>query len=879
MTWRAWWSRVRGTLRRDNALEREMAREMEFHLDMATQRNVERGMTPEAARRQARLTFGSTEAFKEAGREAQRARVAENLTADVRFALRGLRRSPSFATAAIVTVALGIGASTAMFTIVNAVLLRPLPIPHPEDFAYLGWAWAEGNHIPALTDLQYEFVRDHNRAFEAVAAYRSEEAHLGDESDAQPLRGLRATGGFLRTIGFTPRLGRAFDARELAAGGPASVILGDAVWRTRFGADPGILGRQIRLDGQSRTVVGILPPEFRFPPEPSYSGFLVPMVVNANPANEGNNTNVIGRLRRGTSDAAQAAELRGLSVAFRAAYPSLVDEGESFWLFTHDEVYVGSATRHTLVILFAAVSLVLLIACANTATLLLVRASARQREIAVRASIGAGPRRILQQLLTEGLVLSSIAAALGVLVSVLAVRAFLALAPTALPQGAALDIDMRVLTWAAAVSVVTGLVFGLAAAIPAFRTRVQSVLVGEGRGATSSGTRLREALVLLQTTVAVVLLSGATLLTASFVRLIRVDPGFDADRVTAVRLGRLPPDYDPARRDLLVDRLLERIRVLPGVEAAAAAPSLPLERGMNFPVDTPERPELGTGAVELRFVSPGYFATLGIPLRGGRDFTESDGSGAEPVAIVNEAFARRFWKDESPVGRTIRIGHIDGRWLVAPAAQHETRVIGLAADIHEMGLDRAAKPTVLVPRAQASQGTPLLLVRGTSRALADAVRGEVVAEEPQLAPIVEPLSTVVSRSVAAPRFRTLLVTSFAVFALLLAGIGIYGVIASVVQQRRREIAIRLALGATRAGVATAVVWRGLANVAAGTLAGLLVFWVARRVLTSWLYGIAPGDPRVLAAAVALLALVAALATWIPARRATHIDPAATLRLE
>ena len=877
MTWRAWWSRVRGSLRRDDAIEREMAREMEFHLDMATRRNVERGMTPEEARRQARLVFGSTEAFKEAGREAQRARVAEDLISDVRFALRGLRRSPSFAIAAVLTVALGIGASTAMFTVVNAVLLRPLPIPQPEHFTYIGWAWREGDHVAALTDLQYEFVRGHSRAFEAVAAYRTQEANLRDESEAPPLRGLRVTSEFFRAIGFTPRLGRAFDARELEAGGPAAVVLGDDAWRTRFGADPGILGRQIRLDEEPRTVVGVLPPEFRFPPEPSYTGFLVPLVVNANPSAQGNNTNVIGRLRPGMSEAARAAEVRALSGAFRAAYPSIVEEGESFRLFTHDEVYVGSATRQTLGILFAAVSLVLLIACANTATLLLVRASARQREIAVRASIGAGPLRILQQLLTEGLVLSSMAAALGVLFSVLAVRAFVALAPTALPAGAELEVDVRVLVWAIVVTVVTGLVFGLAAAVPAYRTRVHTVLAG-GMRATTGGMRLREILVLLQTTVAVVLLAGATLLTTSFVRLVRVDPGFDADRVTAVRLGRLPAGYGAARRDLLVDRLLERVRALPGVESAAAAPSLPLERGMNFPVDVPERPEV-IGSVELRYVSPGYLATLGVPLRGGRDFTDSDRPGAEPVAIVNEAFARRFWEGASPIGRTIRIGHIDGRWVVPPAGQYQTRVIGLAADIHEMGLDRAARPTVLVPRAQRGEGTPLLLVRGVSPGLLDALRREVAAEEPQLVPIVEPLSAVVSRSVAAPRFRTLLVASFAAFALLLAGIGIYGVIASVVQQRRREIAIRLALGATRAGVATAVVRRGLANVAVGTLAGLLVFWATRRVLEAWLYGIAPGDPRVLAAAVALLALVAAFAAWLPARRATRIDPAATLRLD
>jgi predicted permease len=879
MTLRAWWSRIRGSLRGDDALERELERELEFHVDMSARRNVERGMTPEAARRQAKLAFGSAEAFKEAARGAQRARVAENLISDIRFALRSLRRSPSFTAAAVLTVALGIGASTAMFTVVNAVLLRPLPIPQPEDFTYAGWVWGgKGGEIPALTAFQYEFLRDHNRAFEAVATYRTQEAFLGDESAAQPLRGLLVSSGFFRTIGFRPRLGRAFGARELEAGGPAVVILGDHVWRTRFAADHGILGRQIRLDGEPRTVVGVLPPEFRFPPAIQHTGYLVPLAVRADPVDEGHNSAVIGRLRHGTSEAARAADLRALSSAFRTAYPSLAQDGESFRLFTHAEVSVDGARRTLLWVLFGAVSLVLLIACANTATLLLVRASTRQREIAVRASIGAGPVRILQQLLTEGLVLSLMAATLGVLFSSVALRSFLAAAPTALPPGAEPGIDMRVLAYAMAVCIVTGLSFGLAAGVPAYRTRLQSALLGGTRGATTGNTRIREALVFLETAAAVVLLCGATLLTASFARLIRVDPGFDADRVIAVRLGRLPPEYDAARRDRLVERLLERVRTLPGVEHAAAAPSLPLERGLNFPVDIPERPDLAIGAVELRFVSPEYLATLGVPLRGGRDFADMDVAGAEPVAIVNEAFARHFWDDASPLGRTIQIGHFKDRWL-RPELERQTRVIGVAADIHELGLDRAARPTVLLPRAQAAEGTPLLLVRGASHALLDALRGEVIAEEPQLAPEVERLSAVVSRSVAEPRFRTLLIAAFAGFALLLAGIGIYGVIASVVQQRQREIGLRLALGANRVAVALAVVRRCLANVTAGTFVGLFVFWATRRVLSSMLYDISPGDPRVLTITVAVLALVAAFASWIPARRAAHIDPATALRLE
>ncbi|MEX2272676.1 MAG: ABC transporter permease [Vicinamibacterales bacterium] len=878
MSLRAWWTRLGGSLRRGDALERDMDQEMRFHLDMAMRRNVERGMTASDAARQAKLTFGSAEAFREDARDAHRARLAESLIADIRYAVRGLRQSPSFAVAAILTLAIGIGSSTAMFTVTNALLLRPMPVPRPDDVTYLGWVWRKGNEIPSLTAFQYEFVRDHSRAFEALATYGTAELQLGDGPASQPLGGLRVSGDFFGVIGIPPRLGRAFDARELQTDAPV-VILGDSVWRARFGADSGILGRQVHVDGESRTVVGILPPEFRFPPAPLNTAFLVPLLVRANPADEGHNSDVIGRFRDGTPPAARAADVQALTDAFRAAHPALAPEGERFKLFTHTEANVAGTVRHTLWVLLGAVTLVLLIACANTATLLVARAWGRQREIAVRASIGAGRTRILRQLVTEGLVLSGVAAAIGVLLSIVAVRVFVALSPSVLPAGIDIGIDARVLGYAIAASAVTGVLFGLATGMPAVRTGLHSALLAGARGASTGGTRVREALVFFQTAVAVILLAGATLLAASFARLIRVDPGFEADRVIAVKLGRLPPDYDPARRSALVDRLLERTRALPGVERVAAAPNPPLERGMNFPVDVPERPERAIGLVELRHVSPDYLATLGIPVRGGRDFDARDASATEPVAIVNEAFARHFWDGMPGTGRAIRIGHMRNRWIVGPAARRETRVIGVAADIHEIGLDRPARPTVLIPLPHDSGRTPILLVRGAAPVLIDALRNAVLAEEPRLVPTVEPLSSVVSRSIAAPRFRTLLVGSFAVFALLLAGIGIYGVIASVIQQRHREIGIRLALGATRASVSAAVVRRCLVNVAAGAGVGLVGFLAARQVLGSWLYGVSPGDPRVLAAAIAILAAVALLASWIPARRAARIDPVVALRLE
>lgn len=876
MSLRAWWSRMHGTLRRDGALERDREREMAFHLDMATKRNVDRGMAPDVAARQAKLRFGSGDAAREEAREAYRARLVENVVSDIRFALRALRRAPSFALATALTMALGIGASTAIFTVVDAVLLRPLPIPDPQDFTYLGWVWEKGGDVPALTTLQYQFVREHNRAFTAVATFSTQEAQLGGGDAAPHARGLRVSGDFFGTVGFAPRLGRAFDAAELETGAVPVVILGDAVWRTRFGGDPSIVGRPVLLDGEPRTVIGVMPAYYHFPPAIDNDGYLVPFAVRVNPVDEGHNTQAIARLRRGTSDAARDADVEALSRALRTAHPALAAPREGFKLYSHRDVYVGGA-RRTLWVLFGAVSLLLLIACANTATLMLVRASGRQREIAVRASVGATPARILQQLLTEGLVLAGISAALGVLVGLLALRAFLVAAPSALPAGMSPTLDARAVVYAVVVSVVTGLVFGFSAAVPFFRLRLQSGLLSGARGATGGGTRTRETLVFFETAAAVVLLAGATMLMASFARLMRVDPGFDVDRVVAIRLGRLPASYDAKRREQLVYGLLDRVRRVPGVEYAAAAPNLPLERGMNFPVDTRDHPELAIGAVELRFVSPGYFATLGVPLTG-RDFATGDVATSEPVAIVNQAFARHFWGNEPAMDRTIQIGHFKDRWL-QPKTEYQTRVIGVARDMHEIGLDRAPRPTVLLPRSQAGDGTPVLLVRAAASRIASALRGQVVAEEPQLSPQIEPLASVVSRSVAAPRFRTLLIGAFAASALLLAAIGIYGVIAAVVQQRTREIGIRLSLGATTAAVALSVVRRCLLSVSTGAAVGLLAFWTLRRSLTSMLFDTSTSDPLVLAIALALLAVVATLAAWVPARRAAHVDPATTLRLD
>jgi len=874
MILRSWLVRLRGSVARGR-LDREMDAELQFHVDMAAERNRRAGLSPREARRQAIVAFGSTESYREEGRSAQRARAVENAVADIRFALRGLRRSPSFTVAALLTMALGIGASTAVFTVVDAVLLRPLPLPHAGDFGYVGWKYGKGGDIPALTGFQYEFLRSETRALEAVATYRTVEEYPGAGTDGAPIRGLRVTEHFFRVLGYSPLAGRAFDAREQAEGGPPVVVLGDALWRTRLGEDPAVIGRTIRLGDVPHTVIGVMPPQYAFPPVPEHTDYIVPMRFRVDPADEGHNYEILARARHAATAAQRAADLERTGNAFRAAYPGQA-EGGTFESYTHADVYAGDV-RGTLWVLFGAVTLVLLIACANTATLLLVRASVRQRELAVRAAIGASPARVLQQLLAEGLVLSLPSAALGLLTSHLALRTILAAATAELPAAGGIRLDLRVLAYATVVSIITGLVFGLAAGLPAIRPRLQSVLAGGARGSTSVGTRSRELLVLGETAVAVMLLSGATVLATSFARLIRTDPGFDANAVVAVRLGRLPRGLASADRERLAERALERIRTLPGVEYATSASSLPLERGLNFPVDIAERPDLGIGAVELRFISPDYFKTLAVPLLQGRDFNAGDGVGSEPVAIVNQSFARHFWADAPPIGRTIQIGHFKDRWL---NPERQTRVVGVVGNMRELGLDLEPKPTVLIPRAQSYEGSPLLLARAAaSPEIQQRLREAVAVEEPRLTPEVERLAAVVDRSVATPRLRALIIATFAGSALLLAAIGIYGVIAALVQQRRREIGVRLALGATRSTIALAVLRRCLAHVATGAIAGLLAFRALSRVLDSLLYHTSTSDPRLLLAALAILTGAAALAAWIPARRAARVDPALSLRLD
>ena len=816
----------------------------------------------------------------------------DRLVNDVRYALRTLVKNPGFTLAAVLTLALGIGANTAVFSVVNGVLLRPLPYPEPERLVYLGWQYGGQGANQTVTAFKYAYVREHSRVFEGVSTERTWTTEIGEGQGQDEVRGVRATADFFRVNGIQPALGRAFLEEEVRPGAPHVVVLSDGVWRNRFDADRGVLGRTVRLGGVPHTVVGVLPPGVDFPETAGFADFVVPFVFEPDPRDKGQNYIVRARLRPGISLEQAEADLRAVSVQFREAHPDLMEEGEiGFALLDYEDIFVRGLAR-TLWILLGAVGFVLLIACVNVANLMLARATGRAREIAVRAAIGAGRGRIVRQLLTESVVLAVIAAVLGLILAEWSLRGLLALAPAGLPRMDEIGLDWRVLGFTLALALATGIAFGLAAAFFAFRADAAAVLRD---GARQTGSvrrrRVRSAFAAAEAALAVVLLTGAGLLITSFFKLRGEDSGFEPDGVLAVRFGRVPPEYAAtARVRLFEDAVLDRIRRIPGVVAAEAASELPLQGQYNFPMTVVGRPEATRGDVQWRSVGPDYFETLHIPLLRGRAFTASDAGAAPPVVIISETFARKYFPDTDPIGRRIDIGTFEGKEVIPGFDDPEREIVGVVGDVRALGLDRAPVETMYIPRAQAPDAFDMGLLSaiavrvdpdaGSPLTLAPAVLDAIRDVEPGMPlPRFSTMAEVIGRSVAQERFNTVLLTAFAALALALTAIGIYGIVAYTARQRTGEIAIRVALGARRDDVLRLVLRQGMSPVVLGLCAGLAAAAALTRLMTGLLYGVTPTDPLTFATVPAALAAVAALATWIPARRAATVDPMKALRQE
>ena len=810
----------------------------------------------------------------------------DTLLQDMRYGLRMLLTRPAFTAVALLALALGIGANTAMFSVLNSVLLRPLPYRDPGRLVMIWHEYAKSNLPKATLSVpSYLEYRDHVQGFESVAAATNWSANLTGAGDPERIQGARVTGNFLSTIGVAPSLGRDFLKEEDAPGGEHVVILSHGLWQRRFGGDRGILGKTLELNGESHTVVGVMPPGFMFfQPADLYKPIAFTVEQSA-PSNHGNEFLIgVARLGQGVTLAQAGSRMEGVASRLRKEF---YEEGWTPRLFPLLDEMTGEV-RPAILMLMGAVGCVLLIACSNVASLLLARATARQREMAIRSALGAGRIRMIRQLMTESLVLGVAGGALGLLVVFLGLRVLLAAAPDAAAQmvlgGRAIGLDGTALGFALAVSLLTGLVFGLAPALQASRLDVNGMLKegGRGEGLGRRGHRLLGGFVVSQVAVALVLLVGAGLLIRSFVRLRAVDPGFRPDHVLTMRLTLPSSRYaEDGQVAAFYDELLRRAAALPGVRSAAAISNLPMGgdnasasfaiEGMNVPEGQP------SPHGDSHVVSQDYFAALGVPLVKGRFFEAGDGPLATPVAVIDQVLADRYWPAGDAIGHRMRL-YFEGSddkpvWRT---------IVGVAGHVKKYGLDGRVKEQYYMPSTQMPRrGMTLVLRTATDpSSMVPAVRGAVRDLDSGL-PVfrVETMEQVVDATLVTRRFSMLLLGIFASVALVLAAVGLYGVISYSVAQRTREIGIRMALGARAGDVVRMVVRHGMTLTAIGLAIGVLAALGLTRFLSSLLFAVPPNDVPTFLAIAAILAGVAWVAAFLPARRASRIDPMRALREE
>jgi putative ABC transport system permease protein len=806
----------------------------------------------------------------------------DTLLQDLRYAVRLLRQAPGFTLAAVLALALGIGANSAVFSVVNGVLLRPLPFARADELLTVRTTFAaQGLEGLELSVPEYDDLSQGTRGFSSWGAVAQTDATLAGADGPERLQVGLATASLLPTLGVQPQLGRGFLPEEETPGRDKVVLLAHTLWRTRYGADPGVVGQSVTLDGEPYTVVGVLPPEVAYPAGTQlYQPLALAPDARAEAVRGTRFLEVLGRRAPGTSMEAARADVARVAAELAQAHPGAypVAKGWRLDVASLREKTVGGV-KETLWLLLGAVAFVLLIACTNVASLLLARAAARGRELSVRAALGAARGRLARQLLTESLLLSAMGGALGLLLALWGTDALVAWVGDGLPRSSEVRTDGAVLLFTLGVSLVTGLLFGLAPALSASRADLHGALRGAGRSTGGRGAvRLRGLFVVSQVALALVLLVGAGLLLRSFVRLQGEDPGFRPEGVLTARVSLPERSYpDEAARARFHAEWLARVRALPGVEAAGLTTLLPLrghnDRGLD--VEGQAAPEVRP-AVEWRAVSPGYLEALGVPLRRGRALQDTDAQGAPPALVLNEAAVKALFPGgEDPLGRRVRqrSKRVEHPW---------TTVVGIVGDVREWGLDVPARPTAYFSALQVAPSTTSLAVR--TRAAPTALLGSLRAELTRLDPAlplfeVAPLAEVVDESVGQRSLTLTLMLGFAVLALGLAALGLYGVISYGVAQRSREVGIRLALGARPAQVLRLVVGQGLRLAVAGVALGLVLALGLGRLLGGLLYGVAPADPLTLLTVPLLLTLVALLASWVPARRATRVDPADTLRAE
>jgi putative ABC transport system permease protein len=792
---------------------------------------------------------------------------------DIAYALRSMARNPGLCAVAVLTLALGIGANTAMFSVIHAVLLRPLPLRDPDRLVGI-WAGIPRLKIQGASVEYNTFVewwRARSRSFEALAAHSPSSVNLTSGDQPQRVRMLRVSGNHFSMLGVRPSLGRDFLAAEDQPGAPRVALLSNGLWKRRFGADPAILGRSIELDRNSYTVVGVLPPDFDLNREDIFT----PIAHSGARAPGMPTVGTYARLKPGVSVQAAQAEIDALCRGWVAKYRYPKDWGARVWPLRE---YLVRDVRASVLVLGVAVALVLLIACANVANLLLARAGARRQEMAVRTALGASRSRIIRQLLTESALLGALAAALGLALAWGAVRALVAV-ELPFPFLSKVSLDAPVLWFTAAAALLTTMLFGLAPAFAAAHSGLVENLKEGGRGAgeSPSRSRFRAALVVAEVALALLLVIGATLAVRSLARLVAVNPGFNAEGVLTALVALPQSGYpEPARRVNFFNSLSERLAAVPGVQAAAMVSHLPFgggRSGSDILVEGAPPPEPGDQSIAFgRSIHPDYFRALQIRLLRGRYFTAADPASG-PVAIVNETLARRGWPGQDPVGKRFGLGRRGEVWIT---------VVGVAADIRNTSLAEEPDAEYFVPYKQVPHPGMALVIRTTldPMRLASTIRA-AVGELDKEVPISEvvTLAASISRSTSARRFSVSLLSAFALLALLLAAIGIYGLVSYSVARRTREIGVRMALGASPRGIARMVVGRAQLLSGAGILLGLAASLALTRLLRSMLFGVSATDPGVFAAAALFLLAVSALAAYLPARRASRVDPLVALHHE
>ncbi|MFN7943765.1 MAG: ABC transporter permease [Blastocatellia bacterium] len=902
---RGWLVRLSGSFTRKQR-EREFADELASHLAFHLEDNLRAGMSPEEARRQALIKLGGVTQTQELHREQRGLPMLETLLQDLRFGLRMLRKNPGFSLVAILTLALGIGANTAIFSVVNAVLLKPLPYPEPGQLAQLRLEGA-GKPDTVIGSAAFVQVKAQSQSLARIAAYSGGDMTLTGAGAAEGVVAGAVTADFFPLLGVLPTLGRNFTQEEDTPNGPRAVILGHGLWQSRFGGDANVLGRTITLNEQGYNVVGILPAGFQYP-EPFQ--LWIPLALSETSAalagyGEGSVLlKAIARLKPGVTLEQAQTELQTIAQRIQPGGPTTTPGGNPrsrgeggegggrggrgnsvLTLVGLHEQVVGDVKK-ALMVLLGAVALVLLIACANVANLLLARAATRQREMAVRAALGAGRLRIARQLITESVLLSVAGGGLGLLVAFWGVRALGQWIGASLPAMHEISIDAWVLAFTLGVSVLTGLAFGLVPTVQAWRTDVNAALKEEGRGDTGGHRHwLRHFLVVAEVALALVLLIGAGLLLKSFSRLHDIKPGFQTDGVLTFQVTLAKGTPSPQKVNF-IKQIVERLKALPGVQAVAATDSLPLTQFNRIsPAEIEGRPP-----IDLRKAKPGevkpvsrpvvtldYFNAMRIPLRNGRAFTLQDARSPAESVIVNEAFEKYHFPGQSAVGKRIR--------LMARSRGAEANwqtVVGVVSDVRQSGLAGEVLPEVYSPELEDVGGELSFVLRATGEptSLISAVRGVVTAVEPnQAIHNVMTMEQRLANVTTSQRLNTVLLGSFAGLALLLAVVGIYGVMSYAVTQRRHEIGVRMALGAQRGDVLRLVLGEGMKPVLVGALLGLGGALALTRLLKSLLFGVSATDPLTFIVIAALLLMVALLACWIPAQRATKVDPLIALRHE